>query len=90
MKNQQATLEQVKRVLTTRVINYANKKISHIYEKETNSGNLAWTKSNYFLIATAYKSSPSFFPGKVELYGTYFIIKHLLINCYVGYKAEDK
>ena len=25
------------------------------YEKETSGGNLAWTMSNYFLIATAYE-----------------------------------
>ena len=56
MKNQQATLEQVKRVLMTRVINYAIKKISHFYEKETSGRYLAWTMFNYFLIATGYES----------------------------------
>ena len=52
MKNQQAALELVKRVLMTRVENDARKKISPFYEKEISGGNLAWNMSINFLIAT--------------------------------------
>ena len=50
--SQQAALELVKRVLMTRIENDARKKVSPFYEKEISGGNLAWSMSNNFLIAT--------------------------------------
>ena len=48
VKNQQAALELVKRVLSTRVENDAKRKISPFYEKEISGGNVAWSMSNNF------------------------------------------
>ena len=56
IKNQQAALEQVKRVLTTRFSNYARKKSHLFYEKENSGGNLAWIMFNNFMIAKVCES----------------------------------